>query len=73
MSHELPARFTIQRISSPASRCRYLAITNDGKKGWSDGLAATLVFDEEAAADDFHRYRMGDHTDDAFVVRHTIH
>ena len=68
----LAARFTIQRLGEPSSPRRFLAITDEGMKGWSNGLTGVAVFKDRAAADDFHRYRMGEHADDAVVVRHTV-
>ena len=71
--NDLPARFTIERISAPSSPRRYLGIDNDGDLGWFSGRAPFSVFETEGAAKAFRRFRMRGHASDARVVRHTVH
>ena len=73
LKDSLPARFTIERISEPSSPRRFLSITDDGTKGWADGLSAVVLFASEGAAKAFRRFRMGQHATDARVVRYTVH
>ncbi len=70
MMRKLPARFTIERRSAPLSRRRFLSTAEDGGKCWSDTVD---VYKTAFAAATYRDQRMGQHGDDAVVVRHTVH
>ena len=69
MSRELPARFTIERLSAPLTRHRFLSTAEDGGKCWSDTVDS---FVDAEAAETYREQRMGHHAADAAVIRHTV-
>ena len=69
---DLPARFTIEHADDPSMK-RFLAIGDDGSLLWAGPAYAISVFETEAKACGFRRYRMGSAAKNTVVVRHTIH
>ncbi len=70
---DLPARYTIEQKSDPCGLFRYLAVTSGGDLAWCAPVGFINVYASERAAEDYRRFRMGAHADDAVVVRHTVH
>ena len=73
MPADLPAKWTIERKGNPESPRRYLGIDDAGNRGWMAPHHPFQVFDSEAAAKDYRRFRCPENTADTVVRRNTIH